>query len=84
MTDVSNEEWFGDLSVDDDHAKIEEWEVADRELSQKGLTLEERHAFWRSLDPDTEIFDWYADLIASGLSDTSARSYIQQISEVCK
>jgi hypothetical protein len=74
-----SEDWFGDLEADDCHSEIERWERADEKLAEQGVSIEDRKALWRSLDPDTPLFDWYYGLRRQGLSDKAAQEYIAYI-----
>lgn len=70
---------FGDLEVGDRHLEIEEWEQADEALSAQGLSFDDRRELWRSLDPDTEVLDWYEDLLAFGMTPVQAQDFIRVV-----
>lgn len=74
-----SEDWFGDLDRLDCHDTIERWERADEALALEGMSPEQRTAFWKSLDPDSAVQDWYDELVAGGLSDVAAREYIAYV-----
>lgn len=72
-----SEEWFGDLTAEDGHAEIEAWEQADEAMAANGTPYETRRAFWRSLDPDGAVLDWYEQLCRDGMGDEEARELIK-------
>lgn len=79
MTDEEISEMFGDLNEDGSDTKIEEWEVMDAHLADRGMSEEERRELWRSLNPMTPLYDMYDLLRSQGVSHGRAQKIVKEV-----